>query len=299
MDKMRKIALLFLLLTSILSYGQELNVTVTVNSSQIQGTNRDIFTTLESSLFQFLSNRQWSSATLNNNERIDCSFLLTVQEVSDNNTFKTELFVTARRPVYNSSYTTTILNWRDTKVAFQYTEGAVIEMQETYIDNNLVAVLAFYCNLILALDFDSFSPLGGSIFYRQAQNIASSAQSAGWDGWSSFDDNRSRSSVINCLNEESMKPFREYWYTYHRRGLDEMAANADRGRTTILSGLSKLKEAQSVRGSEIVLQMFADSKLEEIVNVASKATSEEKKETYDLLRGVFAGQSSKLEPLRK
>ncbi|MDL2223394.1 DUF4835 family protein [Bacteroidales bacterium OttesenSCG-928-M11] len=297
---MKKISILLLLFSLVISsYGQELNVTVSVNSNRIQGTNREIFTTLESAIYQFLNNRQWSSATFANNEKIDCSFLLTIQEVEDNSKIKAELFVTARRPIYNSSYTSTTLNWRDSKIEFEYTQGAPIEMQDTYVDNNLVAALAFYSNLILALDFDSFSPLGGASFYRTAQSLASSAQATGWEGWSSFDDNRSRTSIINGLNEESMKPFREYWYTYHRKGLDEMAANPDRGRTTILNGLKVLKEVQSVRGSEIILQMFADAKLEEIVQIASKATKEEKKETYDLLRSIFPALSNKLEPLKK
>lgn len=280
------------------SHSQELRATVTVNSDRIQTTNKNVFTSLETAMNQFINGQQWSSATFATNERIECIFNFTVSEYENDN-IKGELSVLARRPVYNSSYMTTLLNWRDTNIDFNYTENEPIQMQDTYVSSNLVAVLAFYCNLILALDFDSFSSLGGSTFYRQAQSLATSAQSSGWAGWSAFDDNRSRTSIINCFSEESMKPYRELWYTYHRRGLDEMAANPDRSRTTILKALPVLKDIRYIRGAEIVLQMFADCKLDEVVLIASKATSEEKTQLYDLLKSLYPTQSSQIEPLKK
>ncbi len=280
------------------SFSQELRATVMVNSDRIQATNKNVFTTLETAMNQFLNGQQWSSAAFAANERIECTFNFTVSEYENDN-IKGELSIIARRPVYNSSYFTTILNWRDTNVQFEFMEGGVIEMQDTYISSNLVAVLAFYCNLILALDFDSFAPLGGSTFYRTAQTLATSAQSSGWPGWSAFDDNRSRTSIINCYSEETMKPYREMWYAYHRRGLDEMAANADRARTTILGALPVLKEIRHIRGAEIILQMFADCKLDEIVLIAGRATSEEKSQLYDMLRSLYPTYSSQIEPLKK
>jgi hypothetical protein len=214
--------------------------------------------------------------------------------------FRAELFIQARRPVFNSTYLSSVLNYRDTKVEFEYIENALFEIVQTSIDNNLVAIIAFYCNLILALDFDSFSPQGGSIFYRQALSIAMQAQSnTAWIGWSAFDDRRSRSSIINAYTDESVKPFREMWYTYHRRSLDEMAANPDRGRTTLLNALPILKDIRNVRNSEILLQMFSDCKLDEIVSVASRANAEEKQSTYDLLQSVFPASTTQLAPLKK
>ncbi|MDR2058511.1 MAG: DUF4835 family protein [Dysgonamonadaceae bacterium] len=290
--------IIFLLLSAINLQAQELNANVTVNSDRIQTTNKNIFTTMERALSQFINGQQWSSSTFSQTERIECTFSVTIlEQVSDNN-FKAELFVQARRPVYNSSYVTTTLNWRDTKFEFEYIENAPIEMNQTDITNNLVATIAFYANLILAIDFDSFSSLGGAVFFRQAQSIASQAQSSSWSGWSVFDDNRNKAAIINVFLDESMKPYRELWYTYHRKSLDEMAANPDRGRTTILSGLPILKDIKKVRDSEIVLQMFADCKLDEIVSIAGKASSEEKKETYDLLRNLFPSMTRQIEPLK-
>jgi len=292
--------LILLLASGIRLQAQELNAMVTVNSDRIQGTNKSIFNSMQRSLNQFINGTQWSNATFAPNERIECTFSLTIMEQSTETSFKAELFIQSRRPVFNSTYLAPILNYRDTKIEFEYMENAPLEIVQTSIDNNLTAVIAFYCNLILALDFDSFSPLGGSIFYRQALSIAMQAQSnTSWSGWSAFDDRRSRSSIINAYTDESVKPFREMWYTYHRRSLDEMAANPDRGRTTLLNALPVLKDIRNVRNSEILLQMFSDCKLDEIVSVASKSNAEEKKSVYDLLRSVFPTSTTQLEPLKK
>jgi hypothetical protein len=299
---MYKFSILFIIsiLASILTVkSQELNARVSVNSERIQGTNKNIFTTLERALGQFINGNQWSATQFSTNERIDCTFSLIIQEQPTENTFKAELYVQSSRPVYNASYTTAMLNYRDTKFEFEYQENASIEMQQMMLRSNLEAVIAFYANLILALDFDSFSPMGGSHFFRQAQQIASMAQSAGWTGWSTFDDVKSRGSIINAYLDETLKMYRELWYTYHRKGLDEMAANPDRARITILNAVPALKDMRQIRSSEILLQLFADAKLEEIVSIAGKATAEEKKSTYDLLRNVYPSMSVQLEPLKK
>ena len=292
--------LVLLLASGIRLQAQELNATVTVNSDRIQSTNKSIFNSMQQSLNLFINGVQWSNATFAPNERIDCVFSLTITEQPTENTFKAELFIQARRPIYNSTYVSPLVNYRDTRVEFDYKESAPFEVSQTSIDNNFVAIIAFYCNLILALDFDSFSPLGGSIFYRQALTVAMQAQSnPNWSGWSAFDDRRSRSSMINAYTDESVKPFREMWYTYHRRSLDEMAANPDRGRTTLLNAIPVLKDIRNVRNSEILLQMFSDCKLDEIVSIASKANAEEKKSVYDLLQSTFPASSTQLEPLKK
>jgi len=294
------IILILLLFSGIRLQAQELNANVTVNSDRIQGTNKNVYTAMQRSLNQFINGTKWSSANFANNERIDCTFSLTIMEQVTETSFKAELFIQARRPVYNSTYVTPILNYRDTRVEFEYTENAPFEISQTTINNNLVAIVAFYCNLILAMDFDSFSPLGGSIFYRQALTIAMQAQSnSSWTGWSAFDDRRSRTSIINAYMDESVKPLREMWYTYHRRSLDEMAANPDRGRTTLLNAIPALRDIRNVRNSEILLQMFADCKLDEVVSVASKANAEEKKSVYDLLQSVFPASTTQMEPLRR
>jgi len=278
----------------------ELNATVTVNSDRIQSSDKSIFPAMQRSISNFINGKTWSNATFATNERIDCSFSLTIMEQTAQNSFKAELYIQARRPVYNSSYVTSILNYRDKNVAFDYVENAALQFVENSLDDNLVAVIAFYCNMILASDFDSFSSLGGGVFYREAQSIATQAQSnSAWTGWSAFDDNKSRLSIVNAYMDESIKPYRQMWYTYHLKGLDAMAANPDRGRTTILEALPVLKDIRSVRNSDILLQMFADCKIDEIVSIASNANDEEKQSLYDLLKGVFPAATSQLDPLKK
>lgn len=301
MNQMKYLWIFLLLFPAVIRiHAGELNAKVSVNSDRIQSPNKNVFTSMEQAMNRLINETQWSGANLAQNEKIDCSFSLTILEQVSDNSFKSELFIQSRRPVYNASYVTPTLNYRDTKLEFEYMENQILEFSSTMVDNNLVAALSFYCLLILAQDFDSFSTFGGSVFYREAQNMATQAQSnSGWSGWSAFDDNRSRTSIINAFLDEAVKPYREFWYTYHRKGLDEMAANPDRGRTTILNALPVLKEIRNVRNSEVLLQMFADCKLNEIVSVAGKATAEEKKNTCDLLRNVFPASSGDLEPLRK
>ncbi|GHT01992.1 DUF4835 domain-containing protein [Bacteroidia bacterium] len=278
---------------------QELNARVTVNSDRIEGTDKNVFTTMERAITQYLNTTKWSAATVATNEKIDCTFSINILERADY-FFKAELSVQSRRPVYNASYSTTLLNYRDKKFDFEYSENATIVHQQNNLNSNLEAVLSFYANLILALDFDSFSSLGGSVFYREAQRVASTAQSnMQWTGWSAFDDEKSRGTMINAYLDESLKPLRTLFYTYHRKGLDEMAANPDRGRITIVNALPVLTDLKQVRSADLVLQMFADSKLDEIVLIAEKATSEEKKSIYNLLSDVYPTMSQQIAPLKK
>ncbi|MDR1718819.1 MAG: DUF4835 family protein [Dysgonamonadaceae bacterium] len=299
----KRLIILFITVFSFMCtiHAQELNAKVTVNSDKIQGTNKNVYTTLQNALTDLINNQKWSTISFLANERIDCSFAITIQTANENNDYFTaELLVQARRPVYNSSYSTLLINFRDVQLDFEYMENSPVEFVATRIDNNLVATIAFYANLILALDFDSFSPNGGSVFYRQAQSIAMQAQGiSSWTGWTAFDKPNNRHGIITAYTDEAISAFRDFWYTYHRKGMDEMAANPDRARTTILNALPVLDEIRSARSASVVLQLLADSKLSEIVALSSKATAEEKKTVYDLLRKIYPTMSSQLEPLKK
>lgn len=278
---------------------QELNARVNVNSDRIQGTNKEVFTSLQSALNTFINGTKWSSTTFSSVEKIDCTFNIIILNQSESNTYTAEISVVARRPVYNSTYTTSILNFRDTKLDFEYMENSPLELDMTNITSNLIATVAFYCNLILGLDFDSFSPRGGSYFFRQAQNITMQAQGSSWMGWTAFESTTNRHAIITAFTDESLVSYRDFWYTYHRKGLDEMASNPDRGRTTIIQALSVLNELKNMRSSSVLLQMFADSKLEEVVLMCNKASSEEKKEVYDLFYKLYPTMTDRLEPLKK
>lgn len=277
---------------------QEINARVTINGDKIQTTNANLFTTLQNALTEFINNRRWTDATFSMNERIDCTMTIILDEMNDNS-FTGEIQVQARRPVYNSSYTTTLLNFRDRQLNFEYTEYEPLEYSDQTLYNNLTATVMFYIYVILGLDFDSFSLKGGSAYYQQAQQIVNMAQSQGsWSGWRAFDTNTNRHAVITALTDNTSDTFRTMWYTYHRRGLDEMAANPDRGRTTIIEVLPALEQVKSTRPSSVVLQMFSDAKLDEIVAIYSRANTQEKQAGYKMLSNLYPAETTRMESMK-
>ena len=300
MNKRKKWLVCLLAMMALSSWSQvsELNAKLSINSSKIQGTNKEVFNTLQRALNEFINNKKWTNAKFSPNERIDCAFTMIVNTLEDNR-FSCELQVQARRPVYNSSYTTTIFNFRDTQLDFQYTEMEPLEYSETTLQSNLTATIVFYIYVILGIDFDGFSPKGGSVFFQQAQQILTLAQSEpSWNGWKAFENDRNRHALITALTENQSEGYRQFWYDYHRKGLDEMAANADRGRTKILEALPALTALKSARPNSILLQVFSDTKLDELVAIYSKATTQEKQTGYKTLSNLYPGQTNRLESLR-
>ena len=279
--------------------GQELNAMLTVNSDKIQGTNKQIFSTLQTALMEFINNKKWTTATFAQNERIDCSFIIIVNTLEDNR-FSAEIQVQARRPVFNSSYQTTIFNYRDTEFDFEYTEFEPLEYTENVLNSNLTATIIYYIYMILGFDFDSFSPNGGQPYFQQAQQIVTLAQSQpAWNGWTAFANKRNRHAFATSLTENQSVVFHTMWYTYHRKGLDEMAANPDRGRVNLIDALPALKELKTNRPNSVLIQYFSECKLDETVSVYSKATNQEKQDAYKLFTDLFPTSSSRYESLRQ
>ena len=288
----------FVVLTAY-TQNSEINARVEINSSMVQGTYTQVYTTLQTALNAFINNKKWTNATFAMNERIDCSFTIILSEVTDN-TFKGEIQVQARRPVYNSNYTTTLFNFRDTQFDFEYTEFEPLEYVENVLTGNLTATIVFYIYTILGIDFDSFSPKGGAPFLQQAQQIVTLAQAQmGWTGWRAFDNDRNRHALITALTENNGEIFRQFWYDYHRRGLDEMAANADRGRTNIITALPALTKLKNARPASILLQLFSDAKLDELIAIYSKATTQEKQEGFKELSNLYPASSNRLEAIKR
>lgn len=283
-----------------LGEAQELNARITINSDKIQSTNKQVFTTLQTALNDFVNNRKWTDATFAVNERIDCTMTLILTEMVSDNSYKGEIQIQARRPVYNSSYTTTLFNFRDTELTFDYTEFEPLEYTENTLNNNLIAIVVYYIYTILGLDFDSFALKGGSAFLQQAQQIVSLAQAQpSWTGWKAFENDRNRHALATALSDNTSDLFREMWYNYHRKGLDEMAANADRGRTTIIGLLPVLEQIKSARPTSPLVQLFADTKLDEIVLIYSKGTAQEKQEGYKMLSNLYPALTTRMESLKK
>lgn len=300
MRKLRGLFYLFWLFTfPLCGKAQEMNARIVVNGDKVAVANKQLFTTLQNALTEFINNRRWTDATFSVNERIDCTMTIIINELNETG-FKGEIQVQARRPVYNSSYTTTLLNFRDKQLEFEYAEGEPLEYNESVLTSNLTATIVFYTYLILGLDSDSFAPKGGNTCFQQAWRVVNRAQSEiSWTGWKAFDSNQNRHAVITALQDNTSDTFREMWYTYHRKGLDEMALNADRGRATTLGTLPALQEVKRTRPASVILQMFADTKLDELIAVCSKATSQERQEGYKILFDLYPTQGSRLDELKK
>ena len=228
MHAIRHIIVALLTLCSLSIAAQELNCTVEINSDQVQGTNKSVFTTLQGAINDYMNTTKFSQAQIAANEKIECKLFFTVKE-HDDNTIVGDLQVQSTRPVYNSTYNTTLINFKDTKVEFTYQENEPLIFSENSMESNLTAILNFYAYLILAIDFDTFSPKGGEQFYERAENIVQMAQSSGESGWKAFEDNKNRSSVLSAYIDPKTSVIRDLLYKYHRTGLDEMFLSPDKG----------------------------------------------------------------------
>jgi len=287
-----------LLMAQFPTQSQELNMKMTINSDRIQGTDKQKYTTLQDILSQFVNGRKWTDATFNINERIESSMLITIIEEGENS-FKAEIQVTSTRPVYNSSYNTPLFNFKDIEFEFDYIPGQSVEFAENNIDNNLTATIAYYVYIILGLDFDSYSLHGGKTYFERALNIVNVAQALNTKGWAAFGGDRNRYALATAFTDESTSVFHTLWYNYHRKGLDEMAANATRGRTEIEKILPQLQQIYQARPASPLLFFFGDTKLDELINVYSKATREEKNDAIKILENIYPSRRHIIENLKK
>ena len=275
------------LLMPVKAFAQELKPTLAINTSKIQGTDKDVFTSLESTLKEFLTHQVWTDFHFAENERIQCNFNLTVNKYdAQTGKMSCELTVQSSRPVYGSTYNTTVFNFRDADVEFTYTEQDRIEyIPGNTPDNNLTAILAYYSLLIIGLDFDTMSPNGGTDILRQVENIAASAQSLG-SGWRSFDSNANRYTLINDYMNGTMSAFRQLQYKYHRQGLDDMTSNADRGRATITESLELLQQAKQAKSTSALPTLFTEIKKNELISIYSEGISQERQKVKGLLTQI-------------
>ncbi len=293
---MRRLAILFFCQWAVmLASAQELQMRVTVNHSQIQGSDASVFDNLQSTLEQFVNERQWTDLQFQKNERIQCNLNITVTKyIREENKFECSAMIQANRPVYNSTYNTTIYNNKDNDFHFEYAEFDQLNYNDETIDNQLTALIAYYAYLIIGLDLDSFAPLGGNDVLQRCMYLVNNAQNLGFPGWKSFEDSRNRFAIINDYLDEAMKPFRQLQYDYYRKGLDEMANNAERGRTEITSALEdNLKKAHADKPLSLLPQIWLDYKKDEIANIyKGKGTQKEKESLYDLLMSINASQAN-------
>ncbi|MDE6197484.1 MAG: DUF4835 family protein, partial [Muribaculaceae bacterium] len=223
---------------------QELNCQVSVNSDQISGTNKQVFETLQQAVNDYMNTTVFTNAQFAVNEKIECRMFFTIKEYNDD-VMSGDLQVQALRPVYNSSYTTTLINFKDTKIDFTYRENEPLVYSVNNMESQLTAILNFYAFLILAVDFDSFSPKGGEPYFERLAMIVQMAQSAGESGWKAFEDTKNRSAVLSSFTDPQTSGIRDLMYKYHRQGLDNMAVSVDKGRAAVTESLDSIAKIYS------------------------------------------------------
>lgn len=294
------LSLIILLFSASLLPAQELNCRVEVNTSQLEGTNKSVFETLQAALNDYVNTTKWSQAQISPNERIDCTMFFTIAEYDEGEgRMKGTLQVQSTRPVYNSSYTTTLINFRDTKIDFTYTEGEPLVYNLSNMESQLTQIVNFWVYMILAVDFDSFALHGGDPFYERLETIVHQAQSAGETGWKAFEDNKNRAAVLSAYTDPSTRKLRDLYYQYHLQGLDQMSVSPDKGRKTIDTSLDILTDIYKVAPMSVGLSMFRDAKLDELVNIYSKGSSEERTHAFNVLSPLFPTDTERLEKIKK
>ncbi|MBR3522511.1 MAG: DUF4835 family protein [Prevotella sp.] len=281
---------------------QELNVKVNINHSQIQGTEESIYDELRDKLQEFINAQRWTSLQFLDQERISCSFNITVKELKrEEGTWGCSCMIQANRPVFNASYTSTLFQYQDNEFTFTYNQFDRLEYNPDVIDNQLVALIAYYAYLIIGMDLDTFSPKGGEDVLQTCMNLTNNAQNLDYPGWKAFESSKNRFSIINDYLEGSMEPLRQLQYDYYRKGLDEMANNAERGRTEISTAIETgLKKAHENKPLSLLPQLWTEYKRDELANIyKGKGTSKEKETVYDILFNINPSLSATWEKIKQ
>lgn len=295
---MKKILSIILIFLSVQGFAQDLNARVQILSPQVQSTNKRALDVLKTTIQDFLNNRKWCEATLQAQERIDCNFVITVKEWDGSSNFKAEAQIISTRPVYGSTYNTPVLSVNDKNFDFNYSEGQPLDFSDQSFSSNLSSLLAFYAYVIVGMDFDTFSKLGGTPYYGKAQTVLNNAQNAPYTGWKAFEGLRNRYWLIENLTNKSFLPLRSLLYTYHREGLDLMSDDVKKGRKNIAAALPDLTELDQQKQGSMLNQVFFSAKADEIVAIFSASDPIEKTKIYNVMSQVDPANQTKYEALK-
>ncbi len=276
---------------------QELNCSVSILTPQIQASDKTIFETLQTSIREFMNNRSWTNDQYLNQERIECSIIITISERIGVDDFKANIQIQSRRPVYKSSFNSPLFNHQDNDVTFKYLQDQVLEFDEANIYSNLTAVLAYYAYLIIGLDYDSFSKDGGTPYFVKAQTVVNNAARLPDRGWKAFENSRNRYWITENMLNSSFSPLRSTMYNYHRNGLDKMSDNAIDARQAITESIKELRKVFSDKPNSFLMQIFFNAKADEIVNIYSQAQIDEKNQVIPVLSLVDPANSLKYQAI--
>jgi hypothetical protein len=284
---MNKVLLLLMMSLFLLkAESQELYCNVEVTSQQVQGSDRRIYETLQNAIYEFMNNQNWTNYNFKYNERIECSILFNVTDRPSTDFFRCDMTIALRRPVFNSSYNSVLFNYIDKDVEIEYIENQPLDFNTGMFTSNLTSILAYYTYIMLGLDFDSFMLNGGNPYFEAALNVVNAAQSSGYKGWSSSEGTKNRYWLLENITNPSYSGVRNFYYEYHRQGLDIMYEEPEKGREAIFNSLSYLQQVKQSRPSLLILQIIADSKRDEFVNVFSEGVATQKSNAVKILNEI-------------
>jgi hypothetical protein len=295
---MQKIAVfIFTILLSGVAIGQELRCNVSVSSSRMEGSNKQVYKSMRNDIYEFVNSRKWTEHVYSESERIECNIFIQIKEQSSDR-FRGSIQIQARRPVFNSSYETTILNLKDDDFEFTYVEFEPLEFDESSNSKPLTSILAYYAYIVLGFDYDTYSQQGGTPYFQKAQGIVSRAQGAREKGWKAFESSFNRFWLIENILNRSYSPFRDLMYTYHRLGLDMMSERPDIGRGEIADALKNMQKIYRSKPDTYINRIFWDAKSDEIIDIFKSGSSDEKNRVLEVLSECDPSNSGKYEKIR-
>ena len=295
---MERIFLLLMFLGfSLIAHAQELLCNVSVSSSQVQTSDRKVFQTMRTEIYDFINNKIWTSTKIENEERIECTIRINITRKISNDEYEGSIQIQSTRPVFGTSYKSTLFNYLDNKFRFKYLEYQSLEFSDATHMSNLTSVLAFYVNIILGLDFATFSEEGGNEYFNIAQRIVTNAQNAPEPGWKAFESDKNRYWLAHDLMDQRYSDFHTVMYLYHRQGLDKLGEESEDARFEITEALESLKSIYRENSSAFLLQLFFDAKADEIVNIYSGAFPNEQARIIKTLLEIDPSHSTKYESI--
>ncbi len=296
---MRNLLLIALLIVLSIptAMAQELNCSVSVISPRIQSSDKRIFTTLQTSIMEFINNTKWTNDKIKNEEKIECSIQIEIEERVGTDEFKASIQVSSRRPVFGTSYNSPVLNYKDDDFNFGYVEFQPFEYNDGQVNPNLVMVLAFYAYTIIGFDYETFSPLGGSPYFAKAQAIVANSANAPEPGWKAFEGLRNRFWLMENVNNPIYKPIRQFYYDFHRKGLDVMTKKTDESARVIATSLEKLRRVHADKPLSVFMKTLFDAKVDEMVNLFSNAPADVKSQAKQTLSDIDPINTSKYQKI--
>ncbi|RAW01031.1 type IX secretion system protein PorD [Pseudochryseolinea flava] len=282
----RRFLAIILLLLPCVTIAQELRCTVTINSQQIETSERGVFRDMKNGFEQFLNGRKWTNDTYKNHEKIACNILVTITKMPSIGSWNASVQVQSARPVYNTNYSSLLFNFADRDWAFDYIESRPLDFNDNSFTDNLTSMLAFYAYVIIGMDYDSFSELGGTPYFQKALQIVNNAQQSSAPGWQAQGSNRNRYWLAENLVNGQMSDLRKAFYTYHRLGLDIFDTEPDKSREVILKGLKDVKKVRDINPNAILVISFFDAKGKELGNIFSSGNIQVRRQAYDIITTI-------------